>query len=79
MIDNQEKVKNINNKNALKILQLIFHKHIQHFDNNQLLILMHIISDPLFLSPPLTKHIENIKFTSKDLLPYEHSPHIKSY
>jgi hypothetical protein len=79
ILENQSVFRAIDNKVSFRIMQIMFYKNIEQYENEDILKLLEILSDPSFLISSLTKHIEDIKFSASQLESYENSRALKSF
>lgn len=67
VLENQSIFRGIHNKNAFRIVQIMFYNNIGDYQNEDLLKLLDILSDQNVLINSLINHIENIKFSPSQL------------
>lgn len=59
------------NKNAFRVLQVMYMHYIDQFTPDDMLKLLEILSDPTFLTLSMARVLEEQKFTVAQLEPYE--------
>lgn len=71
MLDNSTVFRSVPNKNAFRVLQVIYMHYIDEFTPDDMLKLLEALSDPTFLTLSMARLLEEQKFTVAQLEPYE--------
>lgn len=71
VLDNSAVFRAVPNKNAFRVLQVMYMHYIDEFTPEDMLKLLYILSDPTFLTPSMARLLEEQTFTVAQLEPYE--------
>jgi hypothetical protein len=79
VLDNNSVFRGVPNKNAFRVLQVMYMHYVEEFTPDDMLKLLEILSDPTYLTLSMARLLEEQKFTVTQLEPYENEFTLRSF